>query len=83
MIFCIQPEKNFTKTVKTFQMWINKTTYIVYIIKNAYNREDISFRKEKLSKRKSILSENYRKNRYNKKADYIFKQPDKMFLIEQ
>lgn len=52
-------------------------------MKNTYNKRDISFRKEKLSKRKSILSENYRKNRYNKKADYIFKQPDKMFLIEQ
>ena len=63
-------------------MWINKTTWTVYIIKNAYNREDISFRKEKLLKRKSILSANYRKNGYNKKADYIFKQPDKMFLIE-
>lgn len=51
-------------------------------MKNTYNKRNISFRKEKLLKRKSILSENYRKNGYNKKADYIFKQPDKMFLIE-
>ena len=49
----------------------------MHIIKGIFHSEKKNCKREKVYYQKIIG-----KNEYNKKAVYIFKQPDKMFLIE-
>lgn len=51
-------------------------------MKNTYIKGIFHSEKRKIVKEKKYIIRKLSENEYNKKAVYIFKQPDKMFLIE-